>query len=1235
MSRRRLFAVTVGIVLIVCSVGVLALVATGPGARLVVGIVLPRLPIDMTVAEVQGRLLGPLTTTGVRLKLDAVEITADTVALDWRPLALLRPHLVIDWLDVVGLIIAVDTTSGDRDTLGIAASEAAQDTGAALLPFPIEFGRLSARRAAIDVPGVARVDGISLQAGGSSDAFLVEGRARAMGPSLPEVVARFAGSGDLRQATLERLEARTLDGLVIVSGTVTWLPELSWDVSVEADSIAYGQLLDKPEAWPGRAFAAVSSAGNLEGYQLVGSVRGTGPRLPPSDIHLAGRGTQHGFEIDSAAADILDGRARVQGAVTWTAPAAWDLEVALDGLAYGPLLNDAAAWPGTVSALLRSAGTTEGYRVDGSVRGAGPRLPPSELLLAGHGTTHGFDIENAVASMLRGRAEVSGAVTWSPEVVWDLAVALEEIQPAPLFADSTSWPGAVTLFAASAGRLEGASRLPVAAVVLDSVRGTLRGQPVGGQIDAEVRGRTIDLTDSWLTWGAGRVTASGAWADTVSGRFSVDLPRLEDFHPALRGRFLSEGRASGRRSAYRIDATVEGDGLALDSLALAAVGGRVAVAVDSLITGEVTLGLTGFSAGGFAIDSANIDMRGSTPEHTVQVAWSGSHGDLLLDARGGVADAAWTGTLERLELARADIGAAVLTRPARVAVSETAVSVDSLCLAGDVSSLCGAGTWHRSRPWSAVLTLESVPLAGLDPVLPDRVSLTGVLGGEIRAAGNATGALDASIDLSTGPGEVRYPVGRETRALGFQPVQITAAMGDSGLTAQTDLVLLLPEGAEIATVSAALGLPDYRRLTDSLASQPLRGRLDARIDDVSLIRAIDPEITAATGRIVADLQFEGTLQDPVAVGEARLEEGTLEVRDLGITVRDINVVASGNPDGSLEIRGQMTSGGTLAVTGRSPVVPSVREPATLTIRGEGFQVADLPEASIVVSPDLTVSMTRDSVDVTGTVALPKAVVELTEAPVGAVTVSNDVVFVDADSVEVRGPLTVTSSVLVELGDTVSFRGFGFRAALGGSFRVEDRPGEVTTGTGTITITRGRYRAYGQDLTIENGRVLFNGPVDDPGLDVRAFREARDRTIAGLDVRGTLKAPIVTVFSNPPMSQSEAMSYLMFGRAMEQGSASEQNRMADAAAALGGDMLAQSIGAKLGLEAGLEQGANASEAAFVAGTYLSPSLYVAYGVGLFERVNIFRVRYDFTRRWSVQAESSRESSADVFFNFERK
>ena len=55
-----------------------------------------------------------------------------------------------------------------------------------------------------------------------------------------------------------------------------------------------------------------------------------------------------------------------------------------------------------------------------------------------------------------------------------------------------------------------------------------------------------------------------------------------------------------------------------------------------------------------------------------------------------------------------------------------------------------------------------------------------------------------------------------------------------------------------------------------------------------------------------------------------------------------------------------------------------------------------------------------------------------------------------------------------------------------------------------------------------------------------------------------------------------------------------------------------------------------------GKYLSPSLYVSYGIGLFEPVNTLRLRYTITRRWQLVTESSsKESGGDVIYNIERK
>jgi translocation and assembly module TamB len=145
-------------------------------------------------------------------------------------------------------------------------------------------------------------------------------------------------------------------------------------------------------------------------------------------------------------------------------------------------------------------------------------------------------------------------------------------------------------------------------------------------------------------------------------------------------------------------------------------------------------------------------------------------------------------------------------------------------------------------------------------------------------------------------------------------------------------------------------------------------------------------------------------------------------------------------------------------------------------------------------------------------------------------------------------------------------------------------------------------------------------------------------VAGLEVRGTLDDPEVTIFSEPAMMESQALAYIVLGRPMNSGSESDGSRVTDAALALGlqrGNQIATRLGRSLGLDdMTVEAGGTLEEASLVAGTYVAPDLYVSYGVGLFEPVSIFRIRYMLSRRWTVRAESGKANSADLLFRIER-
>jgi translocation and assembly module TamB len=142
------------------------------------------------------------------------------------------------------------------------------------------------------------------------------------------------------------------------------------------------------------------------------------------------------------------------------------------------------------------------------------------------------------------------------------------------------------------------------------------------------------------------------------------------------------------------------------------------------------------------------------------------------------------------------------------------------------------------------------------------------------------------------------------------------------------------------------------------------------------------------------------------------------------------------------------------------------------------------------------------------------------------------------------------------------------------------------------------------------------------------------------VSGTAQRPILTVFSNPVMEQSDALSYLITGKPLSEVKGGEGSMVSAAAQALGsagGDLLAKRIGAHLGVD---DIGVSSSEAlngnsAFTVGKYLSPRLYLSYGVGLFEPGQVITLRYRLSLRWNFEAQNATDfNRASLNYRFEK-
>lgn len=108
-----------------------------------------------------------------------------------------------------------------------------------------------------------------------------------------------------------------------------------------------------------------------------------------------------------------------------------------------------------------------------------------------------------------------------------------------------------------------------------------------------------------------------------------------------------------------------------------------------------------------------------------------------------------------------------------------------------------------------------------------------------------------------------------------------------------------------------------------------------------------------------------------------------------------------------------------------------------------------------------------------------------------------------------------------------------------------------------------------------------------------------------------------------MSQSEALSYLVLGRGLSTASSDETQQVSAASAALsaGSSLIASQIGAKLGLdEAGVSESSTVGSVVGF-GKYLSPKLYVGYGVSMVGSGSVLTLKYLLSRGFDIEAESS--------------
>lgn len=951
----------------------------------------------------------------------------------------------------------------------------------------------------------------------------------------------------------------------------------------------------------------VDAEGNLaDGYRLNGSARLPGEQGPVA-LTLDGRIDAKGADIvalDLAASDTQ--HLGLKGSVNWEQALTADASLDWRDFPWHSLYPQAEQPPVAVRRFTGEVSYTDGRYLGhfaGNFDG-----PAGAFTL---GSPFSGDLQQVHLPQLElvaGQGKATGSLTvgFANGVAWDTALDLSALNPAYWVAEL---PGTLAGPLRSKGELRD-GRLNLNADI--QLKGRLRGQPALLTAKADGAGEQWTLSTLDVRLGDNRIQGRGSLQQRIDARLDLDLKRLGQLWPGLQGQVSGRLDASGTPQAPQGQLALQGSGIAYEANCLQRLA--LDARLDNAQRATLQLKGSGLQAGDTDLGTLDVRGNGDRRRQSLTLALDGPLLKLALAGDGQYDDGNWRGRLASGEV-RSGGQDWRLQQPARLQrLADGRVDFGAHCWISGPASLCGEDQRLMPEP-RLRYHLKRFPLASLSPWLPKEFAWQGDLNADIRLDLPAAGP-NGQIVLDASGGTLRVRDKQQWLDFPYSTLRITSTLAPRRVDSTLDF-----RGGRLGTL-----LVNSR--VDPLGNdKPLSGDFSLAGLDLSVARPFLPQVETLAGKLNGSGRLSGTLLAPLVTGNVVLSDGQVSGGELPVSLENLGLTARIAGE-SVQLNGGWTSGR----TGRGSLDGQVSWgqglDVDLALRGTQLPITVEPYAELEASPDLKIALRGERLAVTGKVSVPKGQITVRQLPPSTVKVSDDTVIVGQQTDQGK-PMAIAMDVNVDVGkDKLAFSGFGLTANLVGQMHI----GDNLDTRGELSLKDGRYRAYGQRLTLRRARLMFVGPIDQPYLDVEAIREVDD-VIAGIRLSGSAEQPVTTVFAEPAMSQEQALSYLVLGRPL--GTSSEDNNMmAQAALALGLAGSSSTTG-KLASDLGirdfeLDTTGSGDKTSVVASGKITDRLSLRYGVGVFEPANTIALRYLLSKKVYVEAASGIASSLDIFY-----
>ncbi len=1055
----------------------------------------------------------------------------------------------------------------------------------------------------------------------AADPMQIEGEAqvRLVFDGQPEWLAAGTFKGDLDQLPL----SGTLDAPFRASftGAVNSLTS-GWNWAADAKVIDFDLTTFGGGDVLGLISGELALKGDAQGFEASGPLDAAGLRAGVFDTAFEGS-----YADKIVTADRIDVRHRRTGG-------ALNASGSVTLGARGPSLDlrgtwQNFSWPLTgAERLFTSADgryTLAGewpYAVTASGALEVPDWPAMRVESSGQLARDHFDISTATVSGFGGSTRLSGEARWQPSESWRLEGQAKGINPETV---RPGFPGAINAIFKASGAPFGADTRTE--IEIASISGRLRNRPVSGS------GKLALERDDWtfeqvkFQAGSTRLELDGQLTETPNLRFALNADSLGLLAEGARGEVAVRGSLRGTRKAPVIRLAGTGSGIAYSDISVGRIEADVDIDWQGRRDSRAEIAAIDVTYNNRTLNRIALQLGGSAEEHTLAIG--GRAAKVVFDIKGSGRFAAgrWDGRINAFDINDSDRLKLRLDSPATIKASANSGAVEALCLKGDLAKLCASGAFEPDQ-WNAEMSAIQLPISAITAGLTPSVEYDGTLSAvaSARRAGASPWTGTVRMDLTDAGLRHRLASGRiDNIRLGSGFFNVNADPGVA--TAE----LKLDAGAR----GAIGGNARAERSALTPAAWPVRGQLRASTAAFGLVALYLPDIDRIAGNLQLDAVVGGTLGTPELSGVLRIANGEMDLYQVNLALRNLTLEARLLTN-TLDFKSTASAGeGELSTSGKLEWRDSLPY-GQLKMAGNNLRLVNVPEARIDASPDLTFKIDGRNILATGQVTVPYARIVPADLT-GAVLASSDEVIVGDAPVDPSQRFVVSSQIKMTLGDDVTIDTLGLSGRITGSITARTTADDVSRAVGELNVAEGKYSAYGRLLDIQRGRLLYSGGLlGDPAIDIRAVKRFPD-VMAGVNVRGSLRQPRMSFFSEPAIPQSQIVSLILAGGTLESVQSNGRQGSSTASAELlaqGGAILAQQIGNRVGIEdVSIESNLN-NETSLVLGKYLSPRLYVSYGISLTESINTIKMRYSINDKWTIKTEAGKERGADLVYTLDR-